>query len=190
MVNPLITFLQQHQPIPEEDKKTIASYFLPKTFKEGEYLFQGGKICREMFFICSGILRIIVINDKGVEVTGFFVKENYLCTLLKSFNNQLPADEGIRAATDTEVLAITRARLLDLYRELPYMNELIDRITHQRLLDKIQTRHAYLGQDSATRYKLFMTQEPDIARRVPLKDIASYLEITPQSLSRIRKQKK
>jgi CRP-like cAMP-binding protein len=69
------------------------------------------------------------------------------------------------------------------------MNELIDRITYQRLLDKIQIRNAYLGQDSATRYKLFMEQEPDIALRVPLKDIASYLEITPQSLSRIRKQR-
>ena len=189
MANPLITFLQRHQPIPEEDKEIIASYFLPKTFKEGEFLFKGGKICQEMFFICSGILRIIVINDKGVEVTGFFVKENYLCTLLKSFNGQLPADEGIRAATDTETLSITRTRLLALYRELPYMNELIDRITYQRLLDKIQIRNAYLGQDSATRYKLFMEQEPDIVRRVPLKDIASYLEITPQSLSRIRKQR-
>jgi CRP-like cAMP-binding protein len=190
MVNPLITFLEHHRPIPEEDKKTIASYFLPKSFREGDYLFKGGKICQEMFFICSGILRIIVINDKGVEVTGFFVKENMLCTLLNSFTNQLPADEGIRAATDTEVLSITKSRLLDLYRQLPYMNELIGRITYQRLLDKIQIRNAYLGQDSATRYKLFMMQEPDIALRVPLKDIASYLEITPQSLSRIRKQHK
>jgi CRP-like cAMP-binding protein len=186
----LIPFLQQRKPIPEGDQHTIASYFQPKTFKEGEYLFKGGKICHDLFFICSGILRIIVINDKGVECTGFFVKENTLCTLLNSFNNEVPAEEGIRAATDTEVLAITKTKLLALYRELPYMNELIDRITYQRLLDKIQTRNAYLGQDSATRYKLFMMQEPDIARRVPLKDIASYLEITPQSLSRIRRQHK
>jgi CRP-like cAMP-binding protein len=190
MANPLITFLQQREPIPEEDQHTIASYFQPKAFKEGEYLFQGGKICHDLFFICTGILRIIVINDKGIEVTGYFVKENLLCTLLNSFNNQLPADESIRAATDTEVLAITKTRLLALYRELPYMNELIDRITYQRLLDKIRTRNAYLGQDSAARYKLFMTQEPDIVLRVPLKDIASYLEITPQSLSRIRRQYK
>ena len=186
----LITFLQQRKPIPEQDQDTIASYFQPKNFKEGEYLFKGGKICHDLYFVCSGILRITVVNDKGVEVTGFFVKENTLCTLLNSFNNEVSAEEGIRAATDTEVLAITKTKLQALYRELPYMNELIDRITYQRLLDKIQTRNAYLGQDSATRYKLFMMQEPDIARRVPLKDIASYLEITPQSLSRIRRQHK
>jgi CRP-like cAMP-binding protein len=64
---------------------------------------------------------------------------------------------------------------------------LIDQITQQRLLDKIQLRNSYLGKDAATRYKLFMTQQSDIALRVSLQDIASYLEITPQSLSRIRK---
>jgi CRP/FNR family transcriptional regulator, anaerobic regulatory protein len=190
MPSPLITFLRQHKPIPDADAAVIDSFFQPKAFKEGYYLFKGGKICQELFFVCTGVLSIIVINDKGVEMTGFFVKENLFCSILHSFNNQLPADESIRAATDAEVLAITRTRLLDLYRQLPYMKELIDRITYQRLLDKIQARNAYLGQDSATRYKLFLLQEPDLVRRLPLKDIASFLEITPQSLSRIRKQQK
>jgi len=190
MENTLINFLQLFQPIPEPHQEIIASIFEPRSFKEGDYLFRGGKICNELFFVCRGILRIVVINEKGVEVTHFFVKENHLCTILSSFNNQTAADESIQAASDTAALAITRTRLLALYKELPYMKELIDRITQQRLLDKIRTRNAYLGQDSAARYKLFLEQEPDIASRVPLKDIASYLGITPQSLSRIRKNSK
>jgi CRP-like cAMP-binding protein len=189
MANELITFLQLFKPIPEEERTIIASCFTRKVFPEGDYLFKGGRISHELFFVCTGILRIEAINEKGIEVTHFFVKENHLCTILNSFNNQLPADESIRAACDTEVLAITKTRLLALYQELPYMKELIDRITQQRLLEKIRTRNAYLGQDSATRYKRFMEQEPDIASRVPLKDIASYLGITPQSLSRIRRSR-
>ncbi|HWK06993.1 MAG TPA: Crp/Fnr family transcriptional regulator [Puia sp.] len=187
MVSPLITFLQLYRPITAEDQALIASYFEPRAFKEGDTLFRGGKICQELFFICNGVLRIIVTNERGIDVTHFFIKENQLCTILHSFNNQVPANESIQAACDAEVLAITRSKLLDLYRQLPYMKELIDLITQQRLLAKIQTRNAYLGEDSASRYKLFMMQEPDIASRVPLKDIASYLGITPQSLSRIRK---
>jgi CRP-like cAMP-binding protein len=70
---------------------------------------------------------------------------------------------------------------------LPYLKQLIDQITQQALLDKIDLKNSYLGHDSTCRYKIFMTRQPDIALRVPLSDIASYLGITPQSLSRIRK---
>ena len=188
MVNPLTTFLQLFRPIPEEDQELITSYFEPRSYKEGDTIFRGGRICQEMYFINAGVLRIVVTNDKGIDVTYFFVKENQFCTILNSFNNQVPAQESIQAACDTEVLAITRNRLLDLYKQLPYMRELIDQITQQRLLDKIQLRNAYLGEDSASRYRLFMLQQPDIAQRVSLKDIASYLGITPQSLSRIRRK--
>jgi CRP-like cAMP-binding protein len=67
------------------------------------------------------------------------------------------------------------------------LKSLIDEINQQRLLEKIKTRNAYLGLDSAARYRLFLNTQADIALRVSLTDIASYLGITPQSLSRIRK---
>ncbi|HMH20352.1 MAG TPA: Crp/Fnr family transcriptional regulator [Puia sp.] len=190
MGSPLVTFLQLYQPLPEEDQELMTAYFEPRAFREGDTLFKGGKICQEMFFVVNGVLRILVTNEKGFDVTHFFIKENQFCTILHSFNNQVPADEAIQAACDTEVLVITKNRLLDLYGRLPYMKELIDQITQLRLLDKIQTRNAYLGEDSASRYTLFITQQPDVALRVSLKDIASYLGITPQSLSRIRKNMK
>jgi len=187
MSNPLIAFLQLYRPLPEKDQEKIASYFEPRAFREGETLFKGGKTCQEMFFVSKGVLRILATNEKGIDVTHFFTRENQFCSILHSFNNQVPANESIQAACDAEVLAITRTRLLALYEQLPYMKELIDQITQQRLLDKIRTRNAYLGEDSVSRYKLFIRQQPDIALRVSLKDIASYLGITPQSLSRIRK---
>jgi CRP-like cAMP-binding protein len=88
------------------------------------------------------------------------------------------------------VLAITKTKLLALYQQMPGLKELIDQIAQQKLMDKIKIRNAYLGEDSETRYQLFMQQQPDIVRRVPLKDIAGYLGITPQSFSRIRKNTK
>ena len=140
-----------------------------------------------MFFIGKGVLRIVVINEAGNEVTHFFLKENQFCSILNSFNNQVIAHESIQAACDAEVLAISRAALDKLYNQLPYLKLLITQVTQQALLDKIAIRTAYLGQDSTTRYKMFMMRQPEIALRVPLSDIASYLGITPQSLSRIRK---
>ena len=184
----LINFLQLFGQVPVEDQQLIVEAFTARPFREGNYLFRSGNTCKEMFFICKGVLRIVVQNEKGNEVTHYFLKENQFCTILNSFKNQVKAAESIQAACDAEVLAISRNKLLSLYKQLPYLKILIDQIIQQGLLDKIQTRNAYLGQDSTTRYRLFMMRQPDIALRVPLSDIASYLGITPQSLSRIRKQ--
>src|SRR5260221_6001239 len=98
MGTPLITYLRLFKPIPAEDQELIATYFEPKVFKEGDTLFKGGKTCQELFFVCNGVLRILATNEKGVEVTHFFVKENQFCTILHSFNNQVPANENIEAA--------------------------------------------------------------------------------------------
>jgi len=78
---------------------------------------------------------------------------------------------------------------MDLYARLPYLRELIDGVIQKGLIEKINTRNAYLGLDSAARYQLFLSRQPEIATRVSLTDVASYLEVTPQSLSRIRRKK-
>lgn len=187
MNNPLITYLGLLTHLPDQDKELINNAFSELTFKEGEHLFTGETICTNMFFVCSGVLKITITNENGADVTYFFVKENQICTILNSFTNDVVAEENIIAACDATVLAVSRKELFLLYQKIPYLKMLIDQITQQRLIDKIQLRNSYLGKDAATRYKLFMMQQPDIALRVPLQDIASYLEITPQSLSRIRK---
>jgi CRP-like cAMP-binding protein len=182
-----ITYLEQFRPIPAHDQAIIASAFTFKHIQEGDYLLQPGNVCRERFFINKGVLRITVQTEKGSEVTHFFLKENQFCTILKSFNEQIPATEGIQAACEAEVLSISYAKLLALYDQLPYLKELIDQITAQALLDKVTLRNSYLGLDSTGRYNLFLKQQADIALRVSLGDVASYLGITQQSLSRIRK---
>ncbi len=190
MSNPLISYLQLFRHLNDDEQRLIEAAFVSRHFKEGESLFVSGKVCREMFFICKGILRIMAMNEKGNEVTHFFLKENQFCTILNSFNNSVPADESIVSACDAEVLVIGKNKLEKLYAELPFLKELITQITQQALLDKIQIRNSYLGQDSSTRYQLFMMRQPEIALRVPLSEIASYLGITPQSLSRIRRNVK
>jgi CRP-like cAMP-binding protein len=183
----LIACLQGAGPIPEAEQALILAAWQPRTVAEGETLLASGHICRERFFIEEGILRIMVQQASGKEVTHFFLKEGQFCTILRSFENQVPAAESIQSACAARVRSITRARLEALCQQLPYLRVYLSQITQQALLEKIQTRNAYLGLDSTTRYQQFLRQQPDIARRVPLADVASYLGITPQSLSRIRK---
>jgi len=187
MDNALIKYLQLYKSLPLSDQEIIADAFTPRSFKEGDHLFRGGAVCRELFFVCTGVLRIVRLNEKGNEVTHFFLKENQFCSILNSFNNQVPVEESIQAACDTAVLSISRGSLLSLYEKLPYLKELLTSIMQQSLLDKIAIKNMYMGEDSTTRYRLFIMRQPEIALRVPMSAIASYLGITPQSLSRIRR---
>ncbi|WP_342645963.1 Crp/Fnr family transcriptional regulator [Mucilaginibacter sp. CSA2-8R] len=188
MVTHLVSYLRLFSDISEKDEALITEAFESRVYSEGNSLFKSGNICKEMFFICKGVLKIIISDDKGKQITHFFLKENQFCTILRSFTNQTNADEEIVAACDVEVLAISKVRLLILYENLPYFKNLIDYITQQALLDKVELRNSYLGLDSSSRYRLFLTQQADIALRVSLADVASYLGITQQSLSRIRRK--
>jgi len=183
----LIVFLRSHHNIPDADAELIASAIERRTYHEGDYLFKAGNVCREMFFICKGVLRVMVINEQAIEVTHFFLKQDQFCCILNSFNNRVTGHESIQAACDAEVLVIGRKHLDELYSQLPYLKEVITQITHQGLIDKMALRNSYLGHDSTSRYKMFMDKQPLVASQVQLSDVASYLGITPQSLSRIRK---
>ncbi|UEG54610.1 Crp/Fnr family transcriptional regulator [Mucilaginibacter daejeonensis] len=185
--NALIAFLQHYRHIPLPDQELINGAFEQHVYPEGSVLLKPGHISNNLFFIVKGVLRIMVTNEKGVEITHYFLKEDQFCTILNSFHNQVIAMESIQAACDAEVLAIGRTALLKLYEQLPYLRTLIDQITQQALIDKIAIRNLYLGHPSAQRYRLFVERQTDIAQRVSMADTASYLGITPQSLSRIRK---
>jgi CRP-like cAMP-binding protein len=187
MFEVFINFLRLFKNIPQEDAEIIEKELNHRKVVEGEVLLNQGQVCREMFFICKGVLRIVSQNEKGNKMAYFFLKENQFCSILNSFNNNVPAIEGIEAASDAELIVLKKQKLLNLYEQLPYLKELITGITTQALLDKIQVRNSYLGEDASLRYRNFLMRQPDIALRVSLSDIASYLGITQQSLSRIRK---
>jgi CRP-like cAMP-binding protein len=184
---PLLQVLQTASSIPDDDLELIRDAFVLRKAKTGDILLLSGNTARELFFIVNGILKITSVNEKGNHVTQFFLKENKFCTILSSLNDDKQAEESIVCACDCELLVITKSKLLALYKRLPYFEPVIKHITTQTLLEKIQTRNAYMGEDALTRYTKFISRQPDIALRVPLIDVASYLGITQQSLSRIRR---
>lgn len=183
----LIDFLRLFKDIPAEDAGMITQQLDLRSVKEGDVLLSHGGIAREMFFISKGILKIVSINEKGDEIVQFFLKENRFCTILHSFHYNETTPESIVAACDSELIVLPREGLLYLNNAIPYFKPLIDGITQQALMDKIKVQMDYRGEDATIRYKKFMINQPDIALRVPLSDVASYLGITQQSLSRIRR---
>ena len=180
-------FLNQFKEIPAADFELISQHLQHKDIVPGQVLLQQGKTAKELFFVATGILKIVSTSEKGNDVIQFFIKENKFCTILYSFNGGIVAHEGIVAATRGELLVFSKTSLDALYGKLPYFKGLVESITHQALLDKIQIRNSLMGEEATTRYHKFISNQPDIMLRVPLSDVASYLGITQQSLSRIRR---
>lgn len=183
----LVDFFRAYQPITDEDAAVITSFFIERQFKEGAYLFEGKRRCKELFFIVSGTLRIVATNDKGVEITYHFIGKKQFCTILQSFNNDTMTDDGIQACCNTHVLSITKQSLKELYQQLPFLEKVMNQVNQERMLEKIRLKNAYAGKDAVEKYKAFLKEQSEIALDVPQNYIASYLNITPQSLSRIRR---
>src|ERR1700722_9184561 len=115
MEDRFISYLQQLRAVPPDDKKIIIEHFTAKSFKEGEFLIKPHKIAREMFFVCSGVIRIGSTNEKGIELTHYFYNENRFVSILQSFNEEISSKAFIQASCDADVLSITKSKLLDLY---------------------------------------------------------------------------
>jgi CRP-like cAMP-binding protein len=185
-----MSYVEVLKDLSDDDRSLLAASFLPRTFAEGEALFAGGKICDVLFFVCKGVLKIHSVNEKGMEITHYFYKENQFCTILDSFQGGTYTEVGIAAACPAEVVQISKAHLIALYDRLPFMKGIVDQAIQQGLMEKVRLRNSYLGQEADHQYRLFVAQQPEIALRVAVKDIASFLGITPQSLSRIRRNTK
>jgi CRP-like cAMP-binding protein len=180
-------FLNLYREIPAADLEVIGQHLQHREITPGQVLLPQGKTAKELFFVVSGILKIVSTSEKGNDVIQFFIRENKFCTILYSFNNGAVAQEGIVAATEGELLVFSKTSLEALYVKLPYFKSLVERITYQALMDKIKYRNELMGEEATVRYQKFVLQQPEIVLRVPLGDIASYLGITQQSLSRIRR---
>jgi CRP-like cAMP-binding protein len=187
MFEPLFNYLDLFQKITSKDKEIIRQNLEYKTVKEGEILLEDGKAANEIFFVCKGVLKIASVTDKGNEVIHFFFAENQFCTILKSFTEHTISTDRIQVACDAEVIVFQKKKLHFLYNALPYFEKLLDNIFQQSLLNKVELRNLYLGEDATARYQKFIVRQSNIASRVSQTDIASYLGIAKQSLSRIKR---
>ncbi len=147
-----------------------------------------GEIAHEVYFVDKGILRVFSLAQSGEEVTKYFVRPNQFIVELESFYNFSPSDATFQAVVDTQLLIITRPVWRELLEEIPKFFILTKSLTEITLLNKLKDNDFLNFGTARDKYREFLRRYPDLARDVPLQQIASYLKITPQSLSRIRKQ--
>ena len=170
---------------PEIDE--IYSKLISKTFQKKDYILREGQICKSNYSIISGLVRSFYIDNKGNEKITQFALENWWVTSMESFINKTPSLLSIQALEKTEILIINKDELEKLFISTPKLERLF-RIITENMLIAIQRRNdIYLQMKSKDRYFDLIKHFPDFSQRVPQYMIASYLEITPEYLSELRK---
>lgn len=159
-----------------------------KTIKirKGDYLLRPGEICRNLYFIESGLLKCFYIH-KGNNVTDWFFGERETVASIDSFYDQVSSDDSIQAVEDCVLHYITHADLIYAYRRFVEFNVLGRVLTNKYLRIWHQQARIIRMLTADERFLSLMRTQPELFNRADLKDIASFLDMTSKSLSRARR---
>ncbi len=186
-MHPFRAYISEYTSLADQDWKLIADCLESCSYPKGTTLLLEGKICRKLYFLEQGLLRYCVNRD-GKDVTKYFTEPPYCFTSQRSFSQMLPAQESIVALEDSYVWEMSREDAFRLLEVSPswntFVRQLIQEVQHytELILDDLQN---YTAEE---RYIRMMQERDSLLGKVPLKHLASYLGIAPQSLSRIRKR--
>lgn len=172
----------------EDDIATVASAFQQRALKPEEYFQEFAKRADKIAFVEKGILRVFSTDDQGDNVTKYFVRENQFYANIISYYSAQPATDAIDAVIPCNIFWIHFSAFEKLYAEIPNLNIFFKSISESTLLNKIKDNDFLNFGNAKTKYLEFVRRYPELAQQVPQKYIASYLKITPQSLSRIRNE--
>lgn len=158
-----------------------------KSFKRKELLLRESEVCRQIFFIVKGYVRLYYLLD-GVEITKDFNFESDICGSYVSFKMQLPSRFSIVAMEDLDVYLIDRKNLFELFDKYPALQKFARLSIEKMFIRKEMRESSFLIDDAETRYHNLYSERLQIMQRVPLKYIASYLGVTAETVSRIRRK--
>lgn len=165
-------------------------YIVSKTKKidlpKGAYFSEAGKIPRQVGFLMEGIVRGCYYNQAGEDITRCFIAENNMVLDYVNFEAIQTSSEYIQTCTGCKLLIFSKQDWDSFSVDIPAWEVTKNRIVQQCLYQKSR-RNPVISQDATTRYLEFLENHPTLINRVPLSHIASYLGITQQSFSRIRK---
>jgi len=183
----LIDYLLHFGHLNQQQIELIKGKAVVRTLRKDEYYQEAGQVPREVIFLISGIMRISYYNHKGDEITKYFMEEDQFVVDLPNYNQGTPATEYIQAILDCEYVVLSRAAMDELSMTIIGWDAIIAKITAKALAEKVNRISVMMTEDATERYRSFLSKFPNLANRIPLSYIASYLGVTQSSLSRIRR---
>jgi CRP/FNR family transcriptional regulator, cyclic AMP receptor protein len=186
--NRLVTYISERVKLSDHDKQLIAEAYHVRKLKRKEMLFEQGKHCQLEAFVLTGSFRVFYVDTRGLEHVLYFAFPDWWVGDIASFYSGEPAGLNAQALEESMVLTIDPQRKAELFDKVPALDRLFRTIT-QKHLTVVQKRLLLsYSATAAERYQELLKRSPGIEQLVPQHQIASYLGILPESLSRLKKQ--
>lgn len=181
----IINTFKQITGFTDSELDVILQYFKEKNYKKKTVIIETGEVADEVFFVVKGCIRLYCWKD-GQELSTYFFTENMFAGTYDSFISRKPTLIAMETLEDTTVLALSHQSLETLFEVFPKMNEFIRKSIEQRFVVLHELFTSYLLNSPEERYVKLLCENPDLLNRIPQHLIASFLGVTPVSLSRIR----
>lgn len=169
------------------EQETVKTFFAPKKLRRKQYLLQEGDACRYMAFVEKGLLRSYNVDDKGYEHMIHFAPEGWWISDTYSFLSGEPSGYNIDAIEDAELLLITLPHFENMMLRVPAMERYFRILFQNNIIAKERRLLSSITYPAEEKYLRLSASNPELIQRIPQNMVASYLGITPETLSRIRK---
>ncbi|MDO1451557.1 Crp/Fnr family transcriptional regulator [Rhodocytophaga aerolata] len=182
----LIDYILQFGTLNKQQIALVESKMREVELQKDEYFSQAGKIPKQVGFIVEGVMRGCYYTNNGEEITRCFISENSLVVDYVNFEANTPSSEYLQASTACKLIVFSKQDWEELSHTIVGWDTIQSKMVQKCLFQKSR-KGPVISQDATTRYLEFIKNYPSLTNRVPLSYIASYLGVTQQSLSRIRK---
>lgn len=185
----LIKYINSHisEPLTDSQGELIKNVFIPRKIRKRQYFLREGEVCKYSAFIVKGAMRQYSVDDKGAEHIVHLFIENWWASDRESFIMLTPSIYNIDAWEDTDALLITKADYLGLLEPIPALAEMAGKLDERSYIATQKRLNSSISFTAEKRYADFASMYPEFLQRFPQHIIASYLGITKETLSRIRR---
>jgi CRP-like cAMP-binding protein len=184
----LISNISRHVSLTAEESEFFTSLLRLRSLKSGELLLREGDVCKYQSFVIKGCLKTYYLDEMGLEHIIDFPIEEWWADDLYSFLTQTASKSNIKAIEDTDILQIGKADLELLYQKIPKFERFFRILFQNAYIAQKEQINQALSAPARERYLLFIQKKPYAEKRFTQKDIASYLGVTPQFLSTLKRK--
>ncbi|MCK8521515.1 Crp/Fnr family transcriptional regulator [Aquimarina sp. D1M17] len=182
----LTNFIKKNVDITNEDLKVVLSYFKTIKKSKNQILLPSGKNSQVSYFVNKGCLRLFYIDEEGKDITRYIAFENQFATELVSFITNQPAQESIQVIENSELLYITHEDFRHLMKSIPKWKDFYTVYLEKAYVNNSKRLSSFTTLNASERYQQLFEVNPDIVKRLPNKVVASYINISQETLSRIK----
>jgi CRP-like cAMP-binding protein len=187
MENKLIAYFNKIMPLGQEEIEAIVATMTILPYPKGTILLREGQISSEVYFVLEGCVRQYFLVD-GEERTSNFFTENQWVISMQSFSQRKASNHYMACSTDCLLVVGNREKEEDLYKRFPNLETVSRKVMEQVFAAQQEIMATYSTDSPEQRYLKLLDSRPDLFQKIPQYQIASYIGVKPESLSRIRKR--